>query len=260
MKIEDSPFPISNSVSPLDKLRRTSGQGSLETTLDDMDLSFLDLLTNLTADTRASAVRALTETAAPDKLKDKEKAGKATSADSGKVTRLPVQNSSTKTGEGEFNTRVDDDFSLSRDELSVLDVQYLKQQVIPALPILVGSVPFNSVFPAGPDGEISYKGFDVSSGLAELIEKGYKTGQPIRVELDNQSAVVLKIRNGQVSAEFVSTDKAGAFVMQQELDDLRNRMAARNLPVGTLEYKYQDPRQNRQNQSDQENSSGNKAE
>jgi hypothetical protein len=131
---------------------------------------------------------------------------------------------------------------LLKDALTPVDVQYMKQVVIPGLPILVGNVPSNSIFPTGEEGEISYKGFEVSSKLSEMIEKGYRSGRPIRVELDPNSAVVIKIRNGQVSAQFVSTDKS-ALSMQHGLDDLRNRMLARNLPVGQLEYQYRDPGQ-----------------
>lgn len=248
MKIEDSPFQ-SNNTSAVEKLRRNAGQSSFDFSLEELDMSFLDLLGTLTGSVKKTGVDALAETASkrggPMDLK-KAAADKTT-----KVAELKPSNKAASVEEEEFHTRVDSDMTLTQQDLSLLDIQYLKQEVIPGLPILIGSVPFHSVFPQGKDGEISYKGFELSPKLAELIEKGYKTGRPIRLELDPNSALVLKIRNGQVSAEFVSNDKAAAFAMQQELDDLRNRMAARNLPVGTLEYKYQD---SRQRQKDDENS------
>lgn len=257
MKIEDSPYQFVGGSSAVEKLRRNS-QYSLDATLEDLDLSFLDLLTSVANDA---------EVVAPDKSKnvaDSAKAKEKTAATSTKETAAPgkltlVGKVSETQSADEASTKVDKDMALLKEELSDIDRQYMKQVVIPGLPILVGSVPFQSIFPAGKDGEISYKGFEISPKLAELIEKGYKSGRPIRVELDNNSAVVLKIRNGQVSAEFVSTDKAAAFVMQQELDDLRNRMAARNLPVGTLEYKYRDSAQSG-NQSRQDDESDNHAE
>ena len=243
MKIEDSPYQFVGGSSPMEKLRRNASPYSLESTLEDLDLSFLDLLTTVANDSETGAVPKIDE--ATQSAKAKEKAAATESAKDGKAPgKLTLVGKVSETHEAdEASAQVDKDMALLKDELSDVDRQYMKQVVIPGLPILVGSVPFQSVFPAGKDGEISYKGFDVSPKLAELIEKGYKTGRPIRVELDTNSAVVLKIRNGQVSAEFVSTDKAAAFAMQQELDDLRNRMAARNLPVGTLEYKYRDPAQ-----------------
>ncbi len=248
MKIEDSPFQF-NGASPLEKLRRNAAQASVDATLDELDLSFLELLNTMSVAEIAGVPS--TPAGAPNKegfAKESVKTPEVKGASS-KVTTL--QGKVSKTEEGEYNTAVDSDMVIGKDELSLLDIQYMKQEVIPALPILVGSVPFNSVFPPDSDGGISYKGFEISPKLAELIEKGYKTGRPIRVDLDANSAVVLKIRNGQVSAEFVSTDKGAVLVMQQELDDLRNRMAARQLPVGTLEYKYQDPRQSRQNKDEE---------
>ncbi len=249
MKIEDSPFPYR---SPVEKLRSNSLQTSFEFALDELDMSFLELLDSI--NTKADAGnKGPVAGVDPDAAL---KSDKAVVPESKNVVRLPVPEKpvSSASDEGDFHTSVDADMVLKPDDLTLLDIQYLKQEVIPALPILVGQVPFNTVFPTGGDGEISYKGFDVSPKLSELIEKGFKTGRPIRVELDATSALVLKIRNGQVSAEFVSADRAAAFAVQQQLDELRNRMTARNLPVGTLEYKYQNPRQH-QKQSDEENPS-----
>lgn len=255
MKIEDSLYPHNNGASPVEKLRRAS-QSSLDITLEDLDLSFLDLLTSVASDASANPLeKGAREKSALDKAKTNEKS--AVPAEKA-LPRLSLVGKASEAEEtDELNAQqVDRDMMLLKDELSDIDRQYLKQAVIPGLPILMGTVPFQSVFPSSPEGEISYKGFEVSPKLAELIEKGYKTGRPIRVELDTHSALVLKIRNGQVSAEFVSADKAAAFVMQQELDDLRNRLAARNLPVGTLEYKYQNPdqsgRQSRQEHAEEQ--------
>lgn len=241
MKIEDSLYPFNSGTSPVEKLRRAS-QSSLDITLEDLDLSFLDLLTSVASDASASSTEA-PDKAAAEKSRLNEKNASAAQNEKASSRLSLVENVSNAEEAGDIRAQVEHDMMLLKDELSDIDRQYLKQAVIPGLPILMGTVPFQSVFPTSQDGEISYKGFEISPKLAELIEKGYKTGCPIRVELDSQSALVLKIRNGQVSAEFVSADKAAAFVMQQELDELRNRMAARNLPVGTLEYKYQDPHQ-----------------
>jgi flagellar hook-length control protein FliK len=245
MKIEDSPYHF-NGASPVDKLRRTSQSSALDAAFDNYDLSFLDLLTSVVSENLNDAV---SDTESADETtKEKSKAAAATeSKEKAATPKLSLVTQPTSTEESAAS-RVEQDMVMFKDEMTDIDVQYMKQAVIPGLPILVGSVPFSSVFPGGTDDqEISYRGFDISPKLAELIEKGYRTGRPIRVELDANSSVVLKIRNGQVSAEFVSNNQAAAFAMQHELDDLRNRMAARNLPVGLLEYKYRDPQQSGQN-------------
>lgn len=244
MKIEDTPFAFSGQ-SPIEKLKRPGQVPNVDATLDDLDLSFLDLLTSVAADPQG-AEAVVIATVAP-KAKVSEPAKKTETVEKPKLSIVPPRK--TETLSDSEITQVKKDMTLLSTDLTASDAQYLKQVVIPGLPILMGSVPFESIFPAGGDGEISYKGFDVSSKLADLIQKGYKSGQPIRVELDPQSAIVLKIRNGQVSAEFVSAEKGMAMVMQQELDQLRNRMLLKNLPVGNLEYKYRDPAQAKQEQS-----------
>ena len=249
MRIENSPLQPSGASSPVDKLRRPAAGN--DPTLDDLDLSFMDLLSSIVSESLASP-----EATKPVPAKEKEKAAASTS--SSKENATPVKLSLvTKVSARKEDTAiepVDHDMVLHKDALTPADVQYLKQGVIPGLPILMGSVPASSVFPTGEDGEFSYRGFEVSPKLTELIEKGFRSGRAIRVELDANSSVVLKINNGQVSAQFVSADKNAAAVMQQGLDDLRNRMLARNLPVGQLEYQYRNPHQSQQEeQQKQEN-------
>jgi hypothetical protein len=246
MKIEDSPYGFSNQFS-VEKVKRPS---SAEGMLDAFDLSFLDLLTSVTETTSEALIKP--EEILPAKQKEVPKATeKAT--EKPKLTLVESPRKTDRTTEDSV-THVEKDMTLLNTDLTTTDQQYLKQVVIPGLPILLGSVPFESIFPPDDSGNISYRSFEISPKLAELIEKGYKTGRPIRVELDPNSAVVLKIRNGQVSAEFVSADKTASIVMQQELDQLRNRMIAKNLPVGNLEYKYRNPEQQQNQQSEEDKS------
>jgi hypothetical protein len=237
MKIDETPYQFSG-TSPIDKLRRPNGGNGLNS--GDLDLSFMDLLTSITADTFPAEL--LPDTQPPSNASKKETtATKTSKSDSTpEKPKLSVVSETNEPDRESFSvTSVDKDLSLLKSQLTDQDMQYMKQAVIPNLPILMGSVPFQTIFPSTPEGEISYRGFEVSNKLAELIEQGYKTGRPIRVELDKDSAVVLKIRDGQVSAEFVSADKGAALALQQELDDLRNKLAQKNLPVGTLASRFQ---------------------
>jgi hypothetical protein len=250
MKVEDSPYGFYGS-SPIEKLKRPNGVNNAEGLLEAFDLSFLDLLTSTTELPRQSTAQVDTaQVAQKNQPKAVEKPEETTAKPKLSLVRDVDTCKSASNAAEDAVTRVAKDMTLFSDDLTATDLQYLKQVVIPGLPILMGSVPFESIFPPDGSGNISYQGFEVSPKLAELIEKGYKTGQPVRVELDPHSAVVLKIRNGQVSAEFVSADKTAAMVLQQELDQLRNRMLSRNLPVGTLEYKYRDPAQPQPRQQD----------
>lgn len=246
MKIEETPYGFSNPA--IEKIKR-SAQG-VDALLDDFSLSFLDLLTS--AADQAERTPAVASESSTAKAKETAKPEEKPTEDTADKARLSLVQSvpKTETLQEAAVTRVEKDMMLLNTELTDVDQQYLKQVVIPNVPILLGSVPFESVFPVDESGNISYQGFEISPKLSELIEKGYKTGRPIRVELDPHSAVVLKIRNGQVSAEFVSADRTAATIMQQELDQLRNRMISKNLPVGSLEYKYRDPSQSHTQQDD----------
>jgi hypothetical protein len=253
MRIENTSMQPGGSSSPIDKLRRsaTPAEGTFENTLEDLDLSFMDLLGSIIAESPLNTPQTTTLDKIPEKDKGTTKPAAKENEASHKLTLVAKASAPAK---DEPMDDVDHDMVLLKDALTETDIQYMKQAVIPGLPILMGSVPTGSVFPTSEDGEISYRGFEVSPKLAELIEKGYRSGRPIRVELDPDSAVVLKIRNGQVSAQFVSTDKNAGAMMQQSLDDLRNRMLARNLPVGQLEYQYRDPGQQQQRKDDTEES------
>ena len=239
MRIENNSLQTSG-ASPIDKLRRPDS--SADSTMVDLDLSFMDLLSTIIADGPLNTPQQPAVEKAPEKAKVSPTKQSTASKETEPAPKLTLVAKATKTDSDELDSdSVKHDMVLLKEALTPTDIQYMKQIVIPGLPILMGSVPTNTIFPTGGDGEISYRGFEISPKLAELIEKGYQSGRPIRVELDPESAVVLKIRNGQVSAQFVSSDKNASAMMQQGLDDLRNRMLARNLPVGQLEYQYRDP-------------------
>jgi flagellar hook-length control protein FliK len=70
--------------------------------------------------------------------------------------------------------------------------------------------------------------------------------------MDNGGAVILKIKDGKVSAEFQATDQASALYLRQQLADLRQRMEAKNLPVGTLNTRQENPNQRRRKQQEPE--------
>lgn len=236
MKIEETPFQFNGVAGPD---ARRAARPPQEFSLEDFDLSFLELLNTLPGAPAPVEKAEVPETARPAEKPKAETRGEPAKVKGHlRLVEAPAAPPAEETPEA-----VEEALTLLRRDLSDLDVQYMKQVVIPGLPIVMGSVPFQSIFPAGEDGQISYRGFEISPQLDELIREGYKSGRPIRVELDKATAVVLKIRNGQVSAEFMSTDKTMALYMKQELDDLRHRMAMRNLPVGTLEYR--DPHQSR---------------
>lgn len=248
MKIDDSSAANQNYASGIQKLLiNDTSLSKLENTLGSFDLSFLEMLTSLSDTRKQEALRSYT-------LADKSSASSSKVISAKVLSFLEKAASQVESEEPteevvddidyvSLNDSVDADMILLKEAMTPIDFQYLKQVVIPGLPILLGTVPVQSVFPVEKNGSISYQGFGVSEQLDALIQQGYKTGRPIRVELNDKTSLVLKIKNGQVSAEFVSSDRAASMAMQQQLDELRNRMSAKNLPVGTLDAKYKENHQ-----------------
>lgn len=84
------------------------------------------------------------------------------------------------------------------------------------------------------------------------LKSAAQTGQPVRVDLDDQSAVIFKILNGKVSAAFLTSDQGMALYLSQQLTLLRKQLADQNLPVDSLGYLFQsDTREDSQNKQHQ---------
>ncbi len=232
MQIPESPFQYTT-TSSLNRVHRVTGQEM--PMIDDLDLSFMDVLNTLsrTETSKSVIARVLKESAELQEAPQNAQEKKADSTSSASTT---TPNSNIL----EIREQIDKDMVLLHQELQNSDSLYLKQAVIPGLPILIGSVPVQNIFPTDAKGQLSFQGHEISEKLAKLIEKGYKTGKPIRVDLDDKSSIVLKIKNGRVSAEFMSTDRTIALYMRQGLEELRSRLESKNLPVDTLEYRNPD--------------------
>jgi len=141
------------------------------------------------------------------------------------------------------NDEGDAELKLLFDALTPADKRFIQQVIIPNIPLPATTVPFQTFFTPPDSGVEGYVRLDAQSPLAEMIQAGYRTGRPFRVELDDKSSIVLKITNGRVSAEFVSSDRGMALLMQQELTQLRQKLLQKNLPVNTLEARYQQGQQ-----------------
>ncbi|MGE0199351.1 MAG: hypothetical protein AB7P76_00130 [Candidatus Melainabacteria bacterium] len=227
------------------RVQRVQGS-TAQSGLDALDLAFLDLLGSVQE-------AGLPQPGATSRTAEPPAAEKPAANAQRETTPAPVVQPAVTDADnpGPVQRRTGaDDQDLSPQDLTLLmhqlgpdDLSYLKQVVIPALPIVMGSVPLDTVFKTTGSGQLDFGGYTLSDNMTRLIEKGYKTGQAIRIDMDKDSSLILRIVNGQVSASFVSADRAGAFYIKQQLDDLRQRMIARNLPVGTLEYQDQSPEQ-----------------
>ena len=99
-------------------------------------------------------------------------------------------------------------------------------------------------------GQISYKSIDVSKGVADLIEKAYKTLMPVRLDFDGNSSVILRVaQDGKLSAEFQSSNKAMEDILKNNLPALRSKLDAEGISYRTIFLKDSPKRQNNREQN-----------
>lgn len=143
--------------------------------------------------------------------------------------------------------------------LSKQDGDFLEWLVNQQTPVNVqlNGLPVNIHMPAWLAGQAMSQGGGgnraVSGQLSEqmvaLVKEATRTGRAIRVPLQNSVEVILKIRHGQVSAEFLTPDASPS--LQQTVAELRQHLASKSLPVGTIGVRERTPQDN-PNQREQE--------
>jgi hypothetical protein len=88
------------------------------------------------------------------------------------------------------------------------------------------------------DNQVSYKSFDVSKGLFNLIEYSFKAQKPVRLDFNGNSSVILKMHNdGKLIAEFISNDKAMEYILKSSIPNLKDKLDAEGIPYEEISYK-----------------------
>jgi len=246
MRIEETPFQFTSLNDQVGKVHRVMGPSG-GNGLDDIDMAFIDLLGAASEPSIPAAAAASEEDAPKANEKVRQLEAKITERKLIQTQDAAKSEQSSSTKGADVRDMVQRELRLLQAELTAADIDYLKQVVVPTLPIAMGSVPLSTVFPEG-EAEISYKGLPISKPLSDMIHDGMKTGRPFRVEVDENSSIVIKIRNGKVSAEFLSSDRAAAMYIKNELDDLRARLASKKLPIDELTYRDSNHKQHRDGQ------------
>ena len=94
----------------------------------------------------------------------------------------------------------------------------------------------------------TYKSQQTSKVLTSLIDKAHKTGQPIRLNFDNNVSIIMKIdRKGKISAEFIPGDKAVEEYLRNNIRSLKQRFDDENIQYNDIFYR-QSRNPNQQNQ------------
>jgi hypothetical protein len=239
----------------LDRHQRTyrySGQG-----FDAGELTFLEMLSSLEPGKTSAlsvlqdaAAEAVAENKASDKTADAAKEKEAVEKTPSNPTALVEQM---------FNIRLpgsDQPHTLSKYDISEDDLQFLKTalQVPNGVPMHLAPYhmalsPVDAAALADSLAEDAGGGSSsvaaISEKLNKLLQQAQKSSRPIRIDIDNHAAIILRICQGRVSAEFRGTGPGmSPLSIQQQLQELQSRLEAQNLPVGRLTYRGDEERRN----------------
>ena len=98
-------------------------------------------------------------------------------------------------------------------------------------------------------GQISYKSFNISKGLADLIEYAYTSQKPVRLDFEGNSSVILRVDSeGKLTAEFISSNKAMETILKNSIPNLRNKLDSEGIPYKEIVYKERNRKQNKEEQ------------
>ncbi len=84
----------------------------------------------------------------------------------------------------------------------------------------------------------TYKSQQTSKVLTNLIDKAYKTGQPVRLDFDNNVSIIMKIdKKGKISAEFIPGDKAVEEYLRNNIRSLKQRFDDESIQYNDIFYR-----------------------
>lgn len=87
-------------------------------------------------------------------------------------------------------------------------------------------------------GKKTLKKLDFSKSMMNLIEYAYGSNRPIRLDFAQNLSIILKIdKQGQVSAEFVSSDKAMGYLLKTNLPLLRQKLDSEGIKYKKIFYR-----------------------
>ncbi len=110
-----------------------------------------------------------------------------------------------------------------------------------------------SMIDNGVDVEQVQKSSQVSQTLLEALNTAREKNQPIRVDFDQNVAVILRVnQNGQIAAHFIPGDKAVEQYLRNNIESLRNTFEKNDLPYSDLSYSNSSKEQNQRRRNQQQ--------
>ena len=102
--------------------------------------------------------------------------------------------------------------------------------------------------------ETNLKSAKVSNALLEMLNESKNTGRPIRVDFDNNIAVVMQLtKDGKLNARFYPGDKAAEEYLRQNIQSLRNQLESKEIEYDNISYKERNQNGNNKNKRQNQN-------
>lgn len=98
-----------------------------------------------------------------------------------------------------------------------------------------------SVIVEDEKGEKTLKNLNFSKSVMNLVEYAYSSNRPIRIDFTQNTSVILKIdRLGQISAEFISSDKAMEYLLKTNIPLLRQKLDSAGIKYKSIFYREEE--------------------
>jgi hypothetical protein len=92
-----------------------------------------------------------------------------------------------------------------------------------------GEVNLNNMAP-----EAAEQSVQVSKTLADMIAKAKDSGQPLRIDFDNNISVIIKISGNKISADFLPSSQVAEAYLKENLPLLKQRFDENNIDYDSL--------------------------
>jgi len=136
---------------------------------------------------------------------------------------------------------LDKDININLDNFKKEDINFLRTCLEnPSMTLNnMNNQTFQAVFAVqNQNNQVSYKSFEVSKGLFNLIEYSFKTQKPVRLDFNGNSSVILKMHNdGKLIAEFISNDKAMEYILKSSIPGLKDKLDSEGIAYEEISYK-----------------------
>ncbi|MDD3419639.1 MAG: hypothetical protein PHE78_03445 [Candidatus Gastranaerophilales bacterium] len=96
----------------------------------------------------------------------------------------------------------------------------------------------NTLLITDENGTTNRQSLNFSKSLMNLIEYSYTSNKPIRIDFGKDLAVILKIdKQGMISAEFISSDKAMEYLLKTNIPHLREKLDSSGIKYKKIYYR-----------------------